>query len=51
MWTVKSEALASEAERIFGEKVNVTIEGKRHLGAVIGAKNYKDQDLQVERGN
>ena len=32
-----------EAERIFGEEVNVTVEGKRHLGAVIGSKNYKDQ--------
>lgn len=35
--------LASEAEWVFGEEVNVTTEGKRHLGAVIGSKNYEDQ--------
>ena len=40
---VKSEAVAAEAERLFGGEVNVTIEGKRHLGAVIGSKNYKDE--------
>ena len=40
---VKSQELADEAERVFGDKVNVTTEGKRHLGAVIGSKEYKDQ--------
>jgi hypothetical protein len=40
---VKSQGLAEEAEQIFGEEVNITTEGKRHLGAVIGSKEYKDQ--------
>lgn len=40
---VKSQELAAEAERVFGDEVNITTEGKRHLGAVIGSKEYKDQ--------
>ena len=32
-----------EAERVFGDKVNITTEGQRHLGAVIGSQEYKDQ--------
>ena len=40
---VKTQDLARKAEQIFGEKVNITTEGKRHLGAVIGSKEYKDQ--------
>ena len=40
---VKSQELADEAERVFGDEVNITTEGKRHLGAVIGSKEYKDQ--------
>ena len=40
---VKSQELAEEAGRIFREEVNITTEGKRHLGAVIGSKDYKDQ--------
>ena len=27
---------------IFGEDVNITCEGKHHLGAVIGSKSFKD---------
>ena len=42
-WLIsKSESLATEAKLLFGEKVNITCEGKRHLGAVIGSKDYKD---------
>ena len=28
---------------MFGESVNITTAGKRHLGAVIGSKEYKDE--------
>jgi hypothetical protein len=31
----KGNNIIEEAEQIFGEKVNITTEGKRHLGAVI----------------
>ena len=40
---VKSELLAEEAKKVFGDEVNVTTEGHSHLGAVIGTKEYKDQ--------
>ena len=39
---VKSEEAAAEAARVFGDEVNITIEGQRHLGAVIGSQEYKD---------
>ena len=38
-WLIKkSQELADEAERVFGDEVNITTEGKRHLGAVIGVQ-------------
>ena len=40
---VKSRELAEEAKRMFGEEVNITTEGQRHLGAVIASQEYKDQ--------
>ena len=40
---VKSLELVSEANTIFGKSVNITNEGKRHLGAVIGSQKYKGQ--------
>ena len=40
---VKSQLLASEAERVFGSEVKITTEGRRHLGAVIGSTNYKEE--------
>lgn len=40
---VKSQALAEEAQKVFGKEVNITVDGKRHLGAVVGSKDYKDQ--------
>ena len=47
---VKSQELADEAERVFGDEVNITTEGKRHLGY----KEYKDQycaeKVQVWKG-
>ena len=48
---VKSQELADEAERVFGDEVNITTEGKRHLGAVIGSKEYKDQYLNTSRNS
>ena len=29
--------------KLFGDEVNITTEGKRHLGAVIVSKDFKDQ--------
>ena len=31
---------------MFGDEVNITLEGRRHLGAVIGSKEFKDQYCQ-----
>jgi len=43
-WLIaKSQELASEAVKMFEGKVNISTEGKRHLGAVIGSKQYKDE--------
>lgn len=43
-WLIlKTQELSSEAEHVFGDEVNITAEGKRHLGAVIGTKTYKDE--------
>ena len=42
-WLVKTQDLADEAELVFGEEVRITTEGQRHLGAVIGSQEYKDQ--------
>ena len=43
---IKSDALADEAKRVFGDEVNVTTEGQRHLGVVIGSQEFKDQYCQ-----
>ena len=40
---VNSQELADDAERVFGDEIYITTEGKRNLGAVIGSKEYKDQ--------
>ena len=40
---VKPEEIEAEAKEIFGNSVNITIEGKRHLGAVLGTKEYEDE--------
>ena len=41
---VKTQDLARE--QIFGDEVNITTEGKRQLRAVIGSKEYKDQECR-----
>ena len=38
---VKSEEMKQQAKEIFGDSVNITADGKRHLGAVIGSEEYK----------
>ena len=37
------KCILKRSKQVFGETVNVTTEGKRHLGAVIGSKSNKDQ--------
>ena len=39
---VKNAEKMKEAKETFGNTVKITQEGKRHLGAVIGSKEYKD---------
>jgi predicted secreted protein len=38
---VKDPEMEEHAKEIFGDTVNITTEGKRHLGAVIGSDEYK----------
>ncbi|CAH3156245.1 unnamed protein product, partial [Porites evermanni] len=38
-----SREVAEEAKRVFGQEVNITTEGRRHLGVVIASQEYKDQ--------
>ena len=38
---VKNDNLKHAAENIFGKSVNITAEGKRHLGSVNGSEEYK----------
>jgi hypothetical protein len=38
---VKTPEMAVKAKEIFGDTVNITTEGKRHLGAVIGSETFK----------
>ena len=40
---VKTQDQADEAELVFGEEVRITTEGQRHLRAVTGSQEYKDQ--------
>ena len=40
---VKSDVLADEAKRVFGDEVNITTERQRHFRAVIGSQKFKDQ--------
>ena len=40
---VKNSDKMEEAKKIFGTTVKITKDGKRHLGAVIGSPEYKDE--------
>ena len=43
-WLIlKSPSLKVDATKIFGNTVNITSEGKRHLGAVIGSDQFKEE--------
>ena len=44
---VTSHVLADEA-RVFGDEVNITNEGRRDLGAVVGSQELKDQYCRVK---
>ena len=39
---MKNKNLKEEASKIFGEEVNITEDGQRHLGAAIGSDDFKD---------
>ena len=41
---VKSEEVADETKRVFGDEVNVTTEGQRH--SVIGSQEFRDQNCR-----
>ena len=43
---VKNSKLAEMAKKVFGDEVNITLKGRRHLGAVIGSKEFKNQYWQ-----
>ena len=40
---VKSEQTAERARAVFGKSVNITTDGKRHLGAVLGSAEYRKE--------
>jgi hypothetical protein len=48
---VKSNEAAERAKTIFGDSVNITTEGKRHLGAVIGSAEYKKEYCEDKVNN
>ena len=51
-WLIlKSEETAERAKQIFGDSVNITTEGKRHLGAVVGSEEYKKEYCEEKVNN
>ena len=40
---VKLETIANEAERVFGDEVNITTDGHCHLRTIIGSQEHKDR--------
>ena len=43
---VKNSELAESAKKVFDDEVNITLEGRRHLGAVNESKEFKNQYCQ-----
>ena len=43
---VKSEKDATRAKEIFGDLVNITTEGQRHLGAALGSNTYCSKKVE-----
>jgi len=48
---VKNSELAQSANKVFCDEVNITLEGRRHLGVVIGSKEFKNQCCQEKLDN
>ena len=48
---VKNSELAQSAKKVFCDEVNITLEGRRHLGVVIGSKEFKNQCCQEKLDN
>ena len=46
---VKSDVLADEAKRVFGNEINITTEDQRHLGTAIESQDFKDQYCRDKR--
>ena len=45
-WLIVKPQLVKEAEKLFkNTKISITIDSKRHLGAVNGSQEYRDQYL------
>ena len=47
---VKKEEYVARAREIFGDQVNITTEGQRHLGASLGSLDFK-RDYCTEKVN
>ena len=43
---VKSEQIAINVREVFGDEVNITTKGKRHLGAALGTENFKKEFVE-----
>ena len=43
-WLIlKSSEKLEECRQLFGTSINMTVEGKRHLGAALGSNNFKEE--------
>ena len=40
---IKTDVPSDEANKVFGDEVNITAEGQHHFEAVIGSQEFKDQ--------
>ena len=42
-WLIVKPEMEEKAKELFGDRVNITTEGKRHLGAALGSADYRDE--------
>jgi len=42
-WLITKPGKEEEAKALFGDRVNITTDGKRHLGASLGSLSYRDE--------
>ena len=42
-WLIVKPEMEEKAKGLFGDRVNITAEGKRHLGAALGSADYRDE--------